>query len=79
MILEETFLKVNQSEPNSVIDATVCAGKVDNHTDTGDHNINQEVDYDGNHADPDAVHSTIPSYHPSGKTLLSTQKKSETI
>ena len=75
MILEETFLKVNQSEPNSVIDVTVCAGKVDDHTDTGDHNINQEVDYDGNHADPDAVHSTIPSYHPSGKTLLSMQKK----
>ena len=44
------------------------------HTDTGDHNINQEVDYDGNHADPDAVHSTIPSYHPSGKMLLSMQK-----
>ena len=70
MVLEESFLKIDQSEPsNSSDNAITCIDEVNNCTDAG---ISQEVDYDGNR---DAVSSTIPSYHPAGKALLSMQKK----
>ena len=68
MVLEESFLKIDQPEPsNSSDNAIICIDF--NCTDAG---INQEVDYDGNR---DAVSSTIPSYRPAGKALLSMQKK----
>jgi len=71
LIYEESFLKVNQSEPDS---ATVCVDEVADHIDIEKRNINQEVDYDENH---DAFHSTIPSFHLSGKVLLSMQKRNQ--
>jgi len=70
MVLEESFLKIDQSEPsNSSDNAIISIDEVNNCTDAG---INQKVDYDGNR---DAVSSTTPSYRPAGKALLSMQKK----
>jgi len=68
MVLEESFLKIDQFEPSNSSDNTIiCIDEVNNCTDSG---TSQEVDFNGNR---DAVSSTIPSYCPAGKALLSMQ------